>query len=114
LDVRSDSKAQPQRIREIPYYTRFCAQLKFMISEHEKRLCANNAKRMPKGAYSPKWIEGSDREGYYRVVMQEWKQERIYPDLSPEAYFDLQMAADEINVFAVSFANCLAAWAGPA
>ncbi len=43
-----------ERIREIPYYTRFGAQLKFkfVISDHEKLLCANNARRVPTGAYS--------------------------------------------------------------
>jgi hypothetical protein len=96
-----------ERIREIPYFTLFGAQLKFVISAHEKRLCANNAKRVPKGAYLTEWIEGSDSDGCYCAVMQEWKQERIHKNLSPEAYFDLQMAAamalDEINFFCCLF-----------
>ena len=84
-----------ERLREIPYYVKFGAQLKFSITESEERRCKLDEKRKPKGTYGADWVEGSDRDGYYRAVMPEWKQERIDADghSSPEVYHDLQYAA---------------------
>jgi len=83
------------RLREIPFYVKFGAQLKFCISAHELHLCQQNEKRRPKGTYGAVWVEGSDRDGYYRAVTPHWKQERIEHDghSSPEVYHDLQRAA---------------------
>ena len=65
------------------------------VSESEARLCQLNEKRKPKGTYGAEWVEGSDRDGYYRAVTPNWKQERIESDgySSPEVYHDLQRAA---------------------
>lgn len=84
-----------ERLREIPFYVKFGAQLKFCVSESEARLCQLNEKRKPKGTYGAEWVEGSDRDGYYRAVTPNWKQERIESDgySSPEVYHDLQRAA---------------------
>ena len=52
-------------------------------------------KRTPKGIFGADWVEGSDRDGYYRAVTPSWKQERIDADghSSPEVYHDLKRAA---------------------
>lgn len=84
-----------ERMREIPHYVKFGAQLKFCVAEGEARLCDLNPKRTPKGIYGADWVEGSDRDGYYRAVTPTWKQERIASDgySSPEVYHDLKRAA---------------------
>lgn len=84
-----------ERLREIPFYVKFGAQINFSISEKEMRLCELDAKRTPKGHYNAIWVEGSDRDGYYRAVTPGWKQERIALDgfCSPEVYHDAQRAA---------------------
>jgi hypothetical protein len=81
-----------ERLRAIPHYVQFGSQLKFSVSESEARLCDLDPKRTPKGIYGADWVEGSDRDGYYRSVTPGWKQERIEAS-SPEVYHDLQRAA---------------------
>ena len=88
-------KHSVERMREIPHYVKFGSQLKLSVSEHEARLCDLDPKRTPKGIFGADWVEGSDRDGYYRAVTPSWKQERIEADghSSPEVYHDLQRAA---------------------
>ena len=88
-------KHSVERLQEIPYFVKFGAQLKFCISEKEAQLCKRDARRRPKGTYGAIWVKGSDRDGYYRAVTPEWKQERIAEQgiASPEAYHDLQRKA---------------------
>lgn len=83
------------RMREIPHYVQFGAQLKFAVAEGEERLCDLNPKRKPKGTYWPEWVDGSDRDGYFRSITPGWQQERIEADgyASPEVYHDVQRAA---------------------
>lgn len=84
-----------ERLNEIPFYVKFGAQLKFCISAKEKRLCELDVKRRPRGTFSADWVEGSDRDGYYRAVTPGWKQERLALEgiASPEVYHDMQRAA---------------------
>ena len=58
LDVTSGAwtydqirKHSLERMREIPHYVKFGAQLKFCVAEGEARLCDLNPKRTPKGIY---------------------------------------------------------------
>ena len=80
------------RMREIPHYVQFGAHLKFAVAEG---LCDLNPKRKPKGTYWPEWVDGSDRDGYFRSITPGWQQERIEADgyASPEVYHDVQRAA---------------------
>ena len=75
-----------ERMREIPHYCNFGAQLHFTVPEEQQKL------EIKKGIFTARWVDGSDRAGYYSATLPSWKQETCGIS-SAELYHDMQQAA---------------------